>query len=96
MDFRAQGYFGERLFVACRAIWVGRSSFALAYRIRADEASAHGPGRLIAEGETVLVTFDYASQKPVGIPASLLAQLAAFEGQPIPPRPGQVLARRSR
>ncbi|MGH2408075.1 MAG: acyl-CoA thioesterase [Candidatus Limnocylindrales bacterium] len=87
VDFRAQGYFGERLLVGCRALWIGRSSFALAYRITADAASEHGAGRLIAEGETVLVTFDYGKQRPVPIPDTLLAQLTAFEGLPIPSRP---------
>jgi acyl-CoA thioester hydrolase len=87
VDFRAQAYFGERLLVACRTLWIGRSSFGLGYRIRADGASAHGPGRLIAEGETILVTFDYASQRPVRIPDTLLAQLTAFEGREIPSRP---------
>jgi acyl-CoA thioester hydrolase len=87
VDFRAQAYFGERLLVACRASWVGRSSFALEYRITAAEHSPRGAGRLVAEGETILVTFDYATQRPVRIPAELLAQLAAFEGAPIPLRP---------
>jgi acyl-CoA thioester hydrolase len=89
VDFRAQGFFGERLLAGCRTTWVGRSSFGMAYRITADEASSHGAGRLLAEGETVLVTFDYKSQRPVRIPEMLLAQLAAFEGQPIPPRPAE-------
>jgi acyl-CoA thioesterase FadM len=68
---------------------VGRSSFALSYRITAGEDSPRGAGRLVAEGETILVTFDYATQRPVRIPDELLAQLAAFEGVPIPPRPGR-------
>jgi acyl-CoA thioester hydrolase len=89
VDFRAQAYFGERLLVACRTSWVGRSSFALEYRITADAASTHGTGRLVAEGTTILVTFDYAAQRPAPIPGELLAQLAAFEGGPIPPRPGR-------
>ncbi|MFI5254598.1 MAG: acyl-CoA thioesterase [Candidatus Limnocylindrales bacterium] len=89
VDFRAQAYFGEQLLVGCRTSWVGRSSFALAYRIVAAPDSTRGAGRLIAEGETILVTFDYAKQRPVQIPAELAARLAAFEGAPIPPRPGR-------
>ena len=89
VDFRAQAWFGERLLVACRTSWVGRSSFALSYRITADEDSPRGAGRLVAEGETILVTFDYATQRPVRIPDELLAQLAAFEGGSIPLRPGR-------
>ena len=89
VDFRSQAYFGERLLVACRTSWVGRSSFALEYRITADDDSPRGAGRLVAEGETILVTFDYATQRPVPIPDELLAQLAAVEGGPIPARPAR-------
>jgi len=89
VDFRSQAWFGERLLVACRTSWVGRSSFALSYRITAGEDSPRGAGRLVAEGETILVTFDYATQRPVPIPDELLAQMAAFEGGPIPPRPAR-------
>ena len=87
VDFRAPAFFGERLVVACRATWVGRSSFGLAYRITAAADSPRGAGRLVAEGETIQVMFDYATQRSVRIPDELLAQLAAFEGAPIPPRP---------
>jgi acyl-CoA thioester hydrolase len=87
VDFRSPAFFGERLVAECRATWTGRSSFGLAYRLSAAEDSPHGPGRLVAEGETILVTFDYDSQRPVRIPDELVAQLADFEGAPIPPRP---------
>ena len=87
VDFRAQAYFGERLLVGCRATWIGHSSFALGYRIVAAPESTRGAGRLIAEGETILVSFDYAAQRPVPVPPELVAQLTVFEGGPIPPRP---------
>jgi acyl-CoA thioester hydrolase len=87
VDFRAQAWYGERLLVACRATWAGHSSFAFGYRVTADVDSTRGPGRVIAEGETIQVMFDYATQRPTRIPADLLAQIAAFEGGPIPPRP---------
>ena len=87
VDFRSQAWYGERLLVACRTTWAGHSSFAFGYRITADADSTRGPGRLIAEGETILVMFDYAVQRPTRIPAELLAQIAAYEGGPIPPRP---------
>ena len=89
VDFRAQAYFGEGLLAACRTSWLGRSSFALEYRITAAQDSPRGAGRLIAEGETILVTFDYASQRPVRVSDELVAQLTAYEGAPIPPRPGR-------
>ena len=58
------------------------SSFAFGYRITADADSTRGAGRLIADGETILVMFDYASQRPTRIPADLLAQQCP--GQPKP------------
>src|SRR3990172_5102417 len=87
VDFRSPAFFGERLIAECRATWTGRSSFGLAYRITAADDSPRGAGRLVAEGETIQVMFDYATQRPVRIPDELLAQMAAFEGAPIPPRP---------
>lgn len=87
IDFRSQAWFGERLLVACRTTWAGHSSFAFGYRITADADSTRGAGRLIADGETILVMFDYTTQRPTRIPADLLARMADYEGGPIPPRP---------
>ena len=87
VDFRSQAWYGERLLVACRTTWAGHSSFAFGYRVTAEADSKRGAGRLVAEGETVLVMFDYAAQRPTRIPATLLRQMADFEGGPIPPRP---------
>jgi acyl-CoA thioester hydrolase len=87
VDFRSQAWYGERLLVACRTTWAGHSSFAFGYRITADADSTRGAGRLVAEGQTVQVMFDYATQRPTRIPADLLALIADYEGGPIPPRP---------
>jgi acyl-CoA thioester hydrolase len=90
VEFRSQARFGERLLVACRATWAGRSSFGLDYRITADPDSTRGAGRLVVEGATVQVMFDYATQRPTRIPPDLLAALGGFEGRPLPPRPKRV------
>ena len=87
VDFRSQAWYGERLLVACRTTWAGHSSFAFGYRITADPDSTRGADRLIVEGETIQVMFDYVAQRPTRIPADLLAQIADYEGEPIPPRP---------
>jgi acyl-CoA thioester hydrolase len=88
LDFRSPAFFGEDLLVACRVGWAGRSSFSFEYRIEAGPGSSQGPGRLVADGETVQVMYDYAAAQPVRLPPDLLAQLAAFEGHPIPARAG--------
>jgi acyl-CoA thioester hydrolase len=82
VDFLAPAYFGETLVVECRAAWVGRSSFALDYRITAGDGA-----RVVAQGQTVQVMFDYEASRPIRIPGDLLERLADYEGRPIPPRP---------
>jgi acyl-CoA thioester hydrolase len=83
VDFRAPAYFGQSLVVECGAAWVGRSSFALDYRITV----AGEEQRLIADGQTVQVMFDYGAGRPIRIPSELLERLRTYEGRPIPPRP---------
>jgi acyl-CoA thioester hydrolase len=82
VDYLAPAYFGDTLIVECGAAWVGRSSFALNYRITAGDGA-----RLVAQGQTVQVMFDYEAGRPIRIPANLLERLATYEGRPIPPRP---------
>jgi acyl-CoA thioester hydrolase len=84
IEYRAPAFFGETLLVACRAAWLSRSSFGLEYRIRAADDSPRGAGRLIADGETVQVTYDYAAGRPVRLPETLRTSLEAFEGHAIP------------
>ncbi len=83
--YRAPAFFGETLLVGCRFSWTSRSSFGLAYQIRA-EASGVAPARVIADGETAQVMFDLVRQRIRRVPADLLERFEAFEGQPIPRR----------
>ena len=83
--YRSPAYFGETMIVGCRFEWTGRSSFGLAYKVRA-EASALGPARVVADGETVQVMFDLGRNRVMRVPADLLAMFEAYEGRPIPKR----------
>jgi acyl-CoA thioester hydrolase len=83
--YRAPAFFGEQLFAGCRFEWTGRSSFGLAYRIRA-EASPIGAARVVADGETVQVMFDVKRGRPMRVPDDLLAMFEAYERRPIPRR----------
>lgn len=93
VDYRAPAYFGETLAVECRIGWASRSSFALEYRVTAEAGKAPdpradaAPGRLVAEGETVQVMYDYEARRPIRIPAEMLDRLALYEGRSIPQRP---------
>ena len=84
--FRAPAYFGETLDLACRMAWASRSSFGIEYLVAAP-ASALGPERLVADGETVQVMYDFDARRVTRLPPDLLELLTAYEGRPIPPRP---------
>ena len=86
VEFRSPAFFGESLFVACRVSWASRTSFGMEYSITSGEGPL-GAGRVVADGETVQVMFDYAANRPIRLPAELLGQLAEFEGHEIPARP---------
>lgn len=87
LDYRAPAFFGEELELACRTTWVSRSSFGMEYRLTAAADSPYGPGRLIADGDSVQVFYDPQAQRPTRLPADFLRGIEAFEGRPIPPRP---------
>ncbi len=85
--YRQPAFFGEPIVVEARVAWASRSSFGLEYRV-VSEGGPIAPARLIADGETSQVMFDVGAGRPTRIPADLLQLIEAFEGRPIPPRPG--------
>jgi acyl-CoA thioester hydrolase len=87
VEYRAPVFFGETIVVACRAAWVSRSSFSLVYRLTAADDSPRGAGRLLADGETIQVAYEYARARPTGLDPGLVRALEAYEGHAIPPRP---------
>ncbi len=77
IDFRSPAFVHERLVVGIRVSRLGRSSFECAYRI-AEETT----DRLVCEGRSVQVIFDYAGGASYPMPDALRAQVRAFEGDP--------------
>jgi acyl-CoA thioester hydrolase len=61
VDFRAPVELGETVEVTIRPGRVGTKSFDLEYELRAD-------GRVVAEGRSVLVGYDYAASESIPIP----------------------------
>lgn len=84
--YRSPVLFGEPLRAGVRFAWVGGSSFAFEYRIRA-EKSAVGEARVVADGETLQVMFDLDRNRVVRVPADLIGQFEQFEERAIPRRP---------
>jgi acyl-CoA thioester hydrolase len=82
VTFRSPAVFGETLTVESRAGRIGRTSFTLQHRLTA-ASSPHGPARLVATADDVLVLFDYAAGRPRVIPDEIVARLESFEGRPL-------------
>jgi acyl-CoA thioester hydrolase len=69
-DYRAPAHFGEDLEVRLKVGEVGTSSFTLVYEI-VNVAS----GGLVANGKTVMVSYDYTAAKSVPLPDATRALL---------------------
>jgi acyl-CoA thioester hydrolase len=65
IDFRLPARYGQTLDVRIDLAAIGRTSFTYDYEI-VDEQ-----GRVVASARTVQVMYDYASSKPVAIPAEI-------------------------
>jgi acyl-CoA thioesterase FadM len=80
ITYRAPAIYGETLAIETRVVRIGRSSFTMEHRISAPD-SRYGPRRLVAVAESVLVTYDYAAERPVPVPEWLVDGIEAFEGR---------------
>jgi acyl-CoA thioester hydrolase len=76
-DYRAPAHFGDELEITLRVGEIGRSSFVLLYAI-ANVAT----GQTIAEGRTVMVSYDYESAQSVPLPAAARALLEGLRVGP--------------
>jgi acyl-CoA thioester hydrolase len=79
ITYRAQAFYGEIVTVQTRATRIGRSSFTLEHRLSAAEPGAEP--RLVAVSASVLVRYDYASERPVALSPAHVAAIEAFEGR---------------
>lgn len=61
IDYRAQARYGDVLEIRMRVATLGRSSFTYEYEI------VDASGGVVATAKSVMVVFDYATQKPVPI-----------------------------
>jgi acyl-CoA thioester hydrolase len=81
ITYRAPVFHGERVTVETRATRLGRSSFILEHRLTA-RLPAEAP-RLVATSESVMVRYDYATEKPTPLGPAFVAAIEAFEGVPL-------------
>ena len=80
VDFRAPILFGHEVEIGTRVDWIGNTSLSLSHRMTAGLGAQAGE-RLAAEAETVLVAYDYTTERPIRVPDDWRAAFTAFEGR---------------
>ena len=73
VKYLAEMFLSDELAIGARITNVNRSSFTMCYRIERD-------GEVTAEGETVLICFDYEKRKPRRLDAIFKEKIESFEG----------------
>jgi len=74
-DYRVPAVFGDELEIGLAIGEIGRSSFTLVYQIHHAES-----GRSIAEGKTVMVSYDYQASKAIPLPEETKVLLRQLTG----------------
>ena len=75
ISFRSPAALGETLEVGHRVSHVGETSLVFDFEIRG------GDGRLVAEGSTVHVAFDYGVRRPVPVPEEWRSRIESYEAR---------------
>ena len=79
ITYRAPVFHSETVTIETRATHIGRSSFTLEHRL-----TACGPGgspRLVATSDSVMVRFDYRTDRPTPLNDAVIAAIETFEGR---------------
>ena len=80
VDFRAPILFGQQVEIGTRVDWLGNTSFSMSHRMTAGTGPDAGE-RLAAEATTVLVAYDYATERPIRVPDLWRDAFATYEGR---------------
>jgi acyl-CoA thioester hydrolase len=75
-DFRRQLVYPDTLLISASIRGFGRTSMKMAHLIYSTAQQA-----IAAEGDSVIVIFDYANQRPTPVPDSIRATIEGLEGR---------------
>ena len=80
VDFRSPILFGDEVGIGTRVDWIGNTSLSMSHRM-----TARGDGddseRVVAEAGTVLVAYDYETERPIRVPDAWRTAFAAHKGR---------------
>jgi len=77
--FRSPVLFGETVTVETRATRIGRTSLGLEHRMTT--GTVDGPVRLVGIVRSVIVRYDYETERPTAWRPALIGRIEAFEGR---------------
>jgi acyl-CoA thioester hydrolase len=80
VDFRSPIHFGDRVGIGTRVDWIGNSSLSMSHEMTA-HPEAEGGERVVAEAGTVLVAYDYETERPIRVPDAWRSAFATHEGR---------------
>jgi acyl-CoA thioester hydrolase len=81
ITYRAPVFHGETVTVETRATHIGRSSFTLEHRLTA--CAPQGAPRLAATSDSVMVRYDYESDRPAPLGPRFVEAIETYEGRPL-------------
>jgi acyl-CoA thioester hydrolase len=79
-NFRHQLHYPETVRVGTRMARIGHTSLRLEHVVETADNATH-----VADGYCVLVVYDYNTQKPRSVPATMRQAIEALEGKTFPP-----------
>src|SRR5438874_13309503 len=78
-DFRRQLIYPDTLLISASITSIGRTSLKMVHRIYSTAQQA-----VAAEGDSVIVMFDYQAQRPIKVSDEIRTRIAAVEGREFP------------
>jgi acyl-CoA thioester hydrolase len=79
ITYRAPVFHGEIVTVETRATHIGRTSFTLEHRLTA--CGPNGDPRLVATSDSVMVRYDYETERPAALGPKFVDAIEALEGR---------------
>jgi acyl-CoA thioester hydrolase len=80
VDFRSPILFGQDVGIGTRVDWIGTTSLSMSHRMTANGPD-DDPERVVAEASTVLVAYDYETERPMRVPEDWRTAFADHEGR---------------
>lgn len=76
--YKTPAYYGETLKVFSKIRWMKNKSMEMEYL-----AIGVADGRVVADGSSILVSYDYSEKRTIEIPEQVRSKISEFEGIPL-------------